>query len=182
MRMLTNFPRARWRRWLHITGLEIIIKTQNFAIVYIQITVHSGLDSTDVLWSITADTGVTRFCCLHTVTVDLSSLYNVFISHSQPKSCPKDMFVSNAMNNCWDDEEWVMKIYSRLPLPQACEECVGPLWPYFTVASLVSHMRRAALMLLETHNFITHAFIFTLRHVPVRCTNVSFHLHLRKSK
>lgn len=97
---------------------------------------------------------VNLFCCslyLHTAAADLSSLYNGFISHCRPRTCPKDMFVSNAMNSCWDDEEWVMKMSSDFQWPRAWEEHVGPLWPYFTVAALV---RRSDAV--GTHGFTTN--------------------------
>lgn len=82
---------------------------------------------------------VNLFSCwlyLHAVTADLSSLYNGFISHSQPRTWPKDMFVSNAMNSCWDDEEWVMKIYSESPLASGlwrmCGTSLAILYSSFT--------------------------------------------------
>lgn len=93
----------------------------NFCIWVFQTAAHFGSGGT------TGDNsrhriyhGLNLFCCslyLHTVTVDRSSLYNGFISHRRPETCPKDMFVWNAMSNRWGDAEWVMKIYARLPSP-----------------------------------------------------------------
>lgn len=113
--------------------------------------------------------GENLFCCLlylHTVTVDRSSLYIGFISHRQPKTCPKDMFVSNTMNNCCSDKQWVMEIYSVF----FCLRLIGNVldlsghtlqkrhW-WTTSGEVCWHCHRCTI-------FITHAF--TLLYVRFR--------------
>lgn len=98
---------------------------------------------------------------LHTVTVDRSSLYNGFISHRQPKTCPKDMFVSNTMNNCCSDEKWVMEIHSvffclRL-MRVMCWTSLAILYGSFIGEPLQEKCTDVVIQYM--HNFITQTFI-----------------------
>ena len=102
----------------------------------------------------------------YTVTVDCVSLYNGFISHSQPKTWPEVMFVSNAVKQLvrwWRmSSENIFSIFPCLRLMQNVWDLSGHTQKLIGEACVKSGPQQTEEWWCYIRDFITYALIFRL--------------------